>query len=216
MVRWFVLLLSIAVAGCAGRGMVARQTKDLAVKPDEALIIIMRARYVYSGVPGAPPAPGSAARPNYDPAAGLPRSVSLYDVTDEEIRFIGIIREGQRVAVSVKPGKTRLMLYSRSTDFLEANVAAGKTYYARIGADQEALGAARHAFIAMRASEIASAEFKEWDSGTTLVTRTERAEAWAERGAGSIAQKRTVGWQEWTGMPEAARKSRTLEVADGR
>src|SRR5678809_935163 len=66
----------------------------------------------------------------YQPSYGATPSVSLHDISGPQRKMVGILGIGQKLAYRAPPGKHEFMLVNKgSTDFLEANVAAGKTYY---------------------------------------------------------------------------------------
>jgi hypothetical protein len=143
-------------------------------------------------------------------------AASLFDVTDSGApKFIGIIRAHQKIVYPVGPGQHTFMVVSEAADFMQATVIGGKTYYALI---TPRMGAwkARFSFRPVRAGELDGSQFASWDRGTRVVTNTPSTLNWAQANAASVAEKRDRWWPEWSGKPESARASQTLNAEDGR
>src|SRR6185503_4856823 len=102
------LVTALTLSGCASR-MTEVQQQEPELKADEALIVFLRT----------------------DQARGY-ASVMVYDITNPEIQFIGVIEPLTKVTYSVKPGKYVFMVLATSTAFMEATVVAGKRYSAMI------------------------------------------------------------------------------------
>lgn len=54
---------------------------------------------------------------------------SLYDLTEGEPEFIGIIASGTKVTQLTTLGKRVYMVVSEAADFMEADLVGGKTYF---------------------------------------------------------------------------------------
>jgi hypothetical protein len=106
----FTLLGSLLLAGCASNPMapVADQAVQ-APSPDMAQVVFMRDAYTGKAIVS-----------------------SLYDVTDGQTRFIGVMANGTKIAHPTTPGKHTFMVVSEAADFMEADLVAGKTYYALV------------------------------------------------------------------------------------
>lgn len=203
--RFLAVGLCLLVAAC-GAVMVKQDGPPMA-NPGEALIVVMRSSF----------SAGGSSTPTFRSYTGIELSASLYDTTGADIKFIGLIGNNEKLAYSVQPGKYVLMLLAgRHTDFIEANVAAGKTYYVRVSAEADRFGVARYSFQTVRPAQFGSHDFAGWDIGTTLVTKSQKADAWAARNADSIARRRRLGWDAWSSQSPAQRASQTLQAADGR
>lgn len=57
---------------------------------------------------------------------------SVFDITDGGDSLVGIVSAGKKVAASTAPGHRRFMVIGESADFMDAELAAGKTYHARV------------------------------------------------------------------------------------
>ena len=189
------LCLSIGVAGCASRGMMAKDENPTTPTPDRAVITLMYPRQPTDFV-----------------------SVSVYDVTEPQTKFIGILENGSKIAYPVPAGKYTFMIVANSTDFLDAQVAAGKTYYAVVEQTQpHAAGLMfRYAFRAVRAAEIDSADFREINRWTPFRAKTAKADAWYGTTESSVRNRREANLPIWGVRTAAERSSRTLNVEDGR
>jgi len=193
---WALVLLSIGLAACAGPGSMMQVTAPQeapAVKADEALVVFMRSSFVGSAI-----------------------SASVFDVTGSgEPKFIGIVNNGTKVGYPVKAGEHTFMVVSEAADFLQAKVAAGRTYYAMV-TPRMGVWKARFSFRPVRGSELGGSEFAGWNSGTQYVSNTPQSRIWAASNAADISQKRTSYWSAWSSKPADERAAQTLHPEDGR
>ena len=162
-------------------------------RPDEALLVFL-----------GPEAPASL-------------SLTLYDISEPAIQFIGIVQSGRKVAYAVKPGKHIFMLLATSTDFLEANVEAGKSYYAvtTMQPSARAFGMAVYSLMPVRRAELSSSEFLRLVGGYAYVVRTARADAWYASNSASVYARRDKFLPQWSARSPKDRAARTLQVTDG-
>ena len=187
------LLIALLLGGCAGsRGGMVKATDVSPVGSGQARVIFMRLSSV-----------------------GFAIGASVYDVTGEDSKIIGIINNGSKVAYDLPPGQHTFMVVSEAADFMEATVLPGKTYYAlvtpRIGAWK-----ARFSFKPLRQADFATDEFARWDTGTSWVELGDKTRLWAERNAANIEEKRAKYWPEWSSKDLHQRESQTLNPDDGR
>ena len=112
------------------------------------------------------------------------------------------------------PGKASIVFMRPSGfgyDFMQADLEAGKTYYAlvtpRIGAWR-----ARFSLRPITASELRGKEFQEWFEECTWVETTDDARGWARQHASSVQQKKAEYLQKW----EPRTDKPTLSASDGR
>ncbi|MEN8180227.1 MAG: hypothetical protein ABFS39_16625 [Pseudomonadota bacterium] len=121
---------------------------------------------------------------------------TVFDVTNEEIKIIGILPNMKKIARYVDPGQYIFMVLGESTDYMSADLEAGKTYYARVA---ERMGAwkARFSLLPITRSELESEEGKKWVNETQFVEITDSAHAWFEKHKDSIANKHKVNYQKW-------------------
>ena len=142
-------------------------------------------------------------------------TAALFDVSDPETRFIGIIDNDTKIAHPVKPGTYTFMVVAETADFMQATFAAGHTYYAMV---TPRLGVfnARFSFRPVRQHELGGPEFYRWDSATRLETNSAESRNWAAKNAADVGSKRAQYWPEWSAKPEAQRASQSLRTEDGK
>ena len=193
----FTLLGTLLLAGCASNPMdpVADQTIPAAA-PDMAQVVFMRDAYTGKAIVS-----------------------SLYDVTDGKTQFIGVMANGTKIAYPTTPGKHTFMVVSEAADFMEADLVAGKTYYALV-TPRMGLWKARFSLWPISndpeaAHSLKSKNFKGWVEDTDLVTNSPKSLAWYERVKASIEKKRAEYWPVWQEKSADAVAERTLKPSDG-
>lgn len=193
----FTLLGTLLLAGCASNPMdpVADQTIPAAA-PDKAQVVFMRDAYTGKAIVS-----------------------SLYDVTDGKTHFIGVMANGTKIAYPTTPGKHTFMVVSEAADFMEADLVAGKTYYALV-TPRMGLWKARFSLWPISndpeaAHSLKSKNFKGWVEDTDLVTNSPKSLAWYERVKASIEKKRAEYWPVWQEKSADAVAERTLKPSDG-
>ena len=193
----FTLLGTLLLAGCASNPMdpVADQTIPAAA-PDKAQVVFMRDAYTGKAIVS-----------------------SLYDVTDGKTQFIGVMANGTTIAYPTTPGKHTFMVVSEAADFMEADLVAGKTYYALV-TPRMGLWKARFSLWPISndpeaAHSLKSKNFKGWVEDTDLVTNSPKSLAWYERVKASIEKKRAEYWPVWQEKSADAVAERTLKPSDG-
>ena len=137
-----------------------------AAKPDQALVVFMRSTFLGSAI-----------------------GASVFDVSGKDTRFVGLVNNGTKIGYYVPPGEHTFMVVSEAADFMQANLAAGKTYYALV-TPRMGLWKARFSLKPVRGSELGGTEFAGWDSGTQFVVNSSESQAWAAAHGADIAQKR--------------------------
>ncbi len=81
------------------------------------------------------PEPDKAVMVFYRPGImGAAFSSPVFDITDDVPVLVGILTAGHRVAYSSPPGRRRFLVASETVKALDADLAAGKVYYARVTA----------------------------------------------------------------------------------
>lgn len=196
-----ILLMSfLGISLCFGRDVMVNSNRSLIPDPDRALIVIMRIN----------PSFGRALwTDDYN------QSISIFDVSGEDSKLLGILKQGRKISYDVAPGEYTLMVVGESADFMQVTVAAGKTYYVLMNSR---LGnwKARFSFRPLRQKDLESSAFAKWDAGTELVELTPEAVAWAEKHAADIAKKRERYWSDWTSKSAEKRAAQIMNVEDGR
>ena len=144
---------------------------------------------------------------------------SLYDVTDEDIKYIGVINNGTKVAYTTEPGKYVFMVVSEAADFLRADLAPGKNYFSMV---TPRMGAWKARFSLWPIKKDPSAEFNlgmpefdRWVEKTKLVKNSEKSKAWYEKNKESVKAKYEKYWLVWETKSERNLFKRTLSREDG-
>ena len=193
----FTLLGTLLLAGCASNPMdpVADQTVQPPA-PGMSQVVFMRDAYTGKAIVS-----------------------SLYDVTDGKTQFIGVMANGTKIAHPATPGKHTYMVVSEAADFMEADLVAGKTYYALV-TPRMGLWKARFSLWPISndpeaSHSLKSKNFKEWVEDTEMVTNSPKSLAWYERVKASVEKKRAEYWPVWQEKSADAVAERTLKPTDG-
>lgn len=187
----------LLLAGCASNPMQVSSTTT--VEPPAAAksqVVFMRDTFVGSAI-----------------------SASLYDVTADEPVFIGIINNGTKVVYEATPGKHRYMVVSEAADFMEADLAASKTYYSMV-TPRMGMWKARFSLWPVKTSagaEISSTsqDFINSQKNTKVANTTDKAKAWFQSNKSSVIEKQKEYLTVWQQKSQADLAKRTLSPEDG-
>lgn len=187
---WLILMVPVVLSACGGAQMTPA-TEPPQIRGGESMVVFMRAS-----------------------ALGGAVAASVFDVTTEDTKFVGLVNYGTKYAHPVKPGNYTFMVIGESADFMQATVLPGRTYYAlvtpRIG-----VWKARFSFKPIRQSEVGGSEFASWTSSTKYMLNSAETTSWAAQNANDINSKRKEYWPEWNAKPANQRESQTLRAEDG-
>lgn len=179
--------LLLAASSPAFAGKMKKATEPLAAPTDKATIVFIR--------------PGKF--------VGAAIAVPVFDTTQDEAKFIGIIDPGAKFAYTVPEGEhlfaTTIFGGQAGVRLYKANVAAGKTYYFRAHIIDGIWG-----LEPVRSSALGGDEFHKWDKKTKLTINSEKTLAWGESNKDK-ATERVRALKSETIAPE-----NTLNVEDGR
>lgn len=196
-IRILSILSTLIFAGCASNPMQISSSQNVEkAKPDESQVVFLRSSFVGSAI-----------------------NASLYDVTDEQTKYLGIISNGTKIAYRTAPGKHTFMVVSEAADFMEADLLPGKTYYSIV---TPRMGAWKARFSMWPIRNDAStryhtemAEFNKWVSSTKLVTNSEKSKTWYENNKDSVKSKQLEYWPVWQKKSSEDLAERTLNPQDG-
>lgn len=191
------LLGAVLLSGCAGNPM--QTVSNPTVQPsaaDQAQVVFMRSANT-----------------------GKLNGASVYDVTQGQTRFVGILNNETKIAYPTTPGKHTFMVVSEAADFMDAELVAGKTYYALV-TPRMGLWKARFSLWPVGRQADApysqqSSDFKDWVADTDLVTNSPKSLAWFEQNKADIEDKRHEYWPVWQKKSAADLAKRTLKADDG-
>lgn len=136
----------------------------------------------------------------------------LATVYDGE-EYIGTVPANSKFAYQTEPGEHMFMVIGESADFMKAELAANKTYYARVAA-RMGLWKARFSFIPYNKEEPAS-ELEAWINDTKLMTPNEKGTSWAAENAVSIKEKHDEYLPQWQQKDPNAQAKQTLFAESG-
>ncbi|HYG85294.1 MAG TPA: hypothetical protein VD978_03465 [Azospirillum sp.] len=178
---------ALLLSGCASKHMV-EITEPAAVAspaPDKSTLVFLRPS-VFGGAIQSP----------------------VFDVTDGTPQFIGIVSASTKLAYVTPPGKRRLMVVGENAGFLDADLGAARTYYARVD-PQMGLWKARFALEPVPASNSALTE--QLDS-CKWVGSGQSAADWARENMSSVKAKMADYLPDWEKQPTKP----NLRPEDGR
>ncbi|MGJ8662125.1 MAG: hypothetical protein ACSHWU_00685 [Marinicella sp.] len=144
---------------------------------------------------------------------------TIYEVTDGEIKFIGIMSNKRKITYKTTPGKHTFMVVSEAADFMEAELDAGKTYYSiitpRMGAWK-----ARFSLWPIRNDGTTkfntdSKDFKKWMKKAKDHKPAEKDFKWFEKHRANVAEKMEKYWPVWQEKTAEDLAERTLNADDG-
>lgn len=160
----FSAVMMIFLGGCASEHMISIPAPPVASAPapDKATVVFLRPSIIGGAIQS-----------------------SVFDVTGET-RLVGIVSAGRMLAHVTEPGSRRFMVIGENADFLEADLVAGRVYYARVE-PRMGMWKARFALVplAANASDLASDL-----ASCTWVDNTPASWRWAQENKPSIEEKR--------------------------
>lgn len=191
-------LLALLVTGCVTTSddMVRSATLAPTPEPDKALVVFMRPSNYGGGI-----------------------QASVYEASQPQEQFIGIVSANTKVAYQAEPGKHLFMVIGENADFVNATLDAGKTYYILVS-PRMGMWKARFSLLPIHDDTAAkyslrSQDFREWQAGTHFVERSPAADAWYRANAASIAEKRASYMVRWNGASAEQQAELTVLPADG-
>lgn len=190
-----VSLLLLVLSGCASSPHmkpVPEDQADYILSPDKAQIIFMR-----------PSTFGGAVQS------------SVFEVRTDKDKLVGIVSAQTKVRYIVEPGTHMFMAIGESADFMKANVAAGKTYYALV-TPRMGMWKARFSLKPIKMDQLSSEDFKDWNESTSFVQNTDASYRWAAENWQSIQSKKGEYFkEEWSELSETEKQELTLDDQDG-
>ena len=180
-----ILLSAIAVvlSACAGSTEYMRELNDSDVtytpNANEAIVVFMR--------------------PSSD---GWAIQATVFEVTTEENELVGIVPAQKKLAHRTKPGRHLFMVTSEAADFMQAELEAGKIYYATVN---PRIGFTVRFSLAAVPKEIEPTKLEQWKNGCKWVETTGKTYVWASEKAYSFQQLREAYIDKWESKPEHAK-----------
>lgn len=185
---------TVVLTGCAGTVKNMKEVTDevTAVKPrqDEAVVVFMRP----SGL-------------------GFAIQSSVYEIKNDAPSLVGIVAAKTKVAQRVPAGKHLYMVIGENADFMTADLAPNKTYYAYVS-PRMGMWKARFVLEPKTSTDLAATDFKNDYNECRLVETTDESQAWMAENLNSIKSKRAEYYKDWLQKPAEERLQLRLE--DGR
>lgn len=143
--------------------------------------------------------------------------MSIADVTGPTATLVGIIEPGSKVLHRVKPGQYLFMLNYTQASFLQADVAAGKTYYVAINKDvPTGRFSVMNRYTMVAVSDVSELLFSRAERNAAAVTKSAKADVWFAPRAKAFAVKKEKFLPAWTSMPASEKAQYTLQPSHGR
>jgi hypothetical protein len=195
------LLLAAAIAvpvllmGCASVMREASSQTITPPAPEKAKIVFMRSSMVAAAI-----------------------GCDLFEVVNGELRYIGQLPTGNKVAYETTPGDKVFMAYGTAADFMLAKVVAGRTYYVIVRPNWGTGGFAPTPIRQVDSihPDQSSKEFQEWTTGTKLIEPTDGTQAWFAENKSRMQVVYTDYWSRFQRKNEQEKAERTLLPQDGR
>jgi hypothetical protein len=180
----------VLLSGCASMMRDAPSQAISTPTPNKAKVVFMRSSMVAGAI-----------------------GCELFEVVNGELKLIGQLPTGNKVAYETTPGKKVFMAYGTAADFMLAEVSAGKTYYSIVRPNW---GTGGFAPTPIRQSDLKSKEVQEWVSGTKLIEADPKAaEAWLAENKQRLQGIYTDYWARFERKNLQEKFERTLLPPDG-
>lgn len=187
-----LLLAAVGLGGCAGSSEHMREVADQGVQyvPEQgqALVVFMRPSRL-----------------------GFAIQSSVFDVTEQPPRFVGIVPAGAKVAYSSDAGRRIFMVVGESADFMAADLTPDKTYHALV-TPRMGVWKARFSLQPVTGADQAGGNFADWNGSTRWVENLPSALKWADDNMTSVVQKHDEYMPKW----QSKSVKPMLRATDGR
>jgi hypothetical protein len=139
---------------------------------------------------------------------------TVFDITDGDNKFIGIVSAKTKVPYRTEPGKRMFMVIGESADFLEANLGPEKTYYVLVR-PRMGMWKARFSMSPIRKADQAGQKFQDWLTKCQFMANTDASYQWARENDISVTKKREKYLPAWEAKSTADKYEATLLEGDG-
>lgn len=129
---------------------------------------------------------------------------TVFDVTGDKMELIGVVPNMKKLVYSVDPGQYTFMVLGETTDYISADVEAGKSYYARV---VQRMGAwkARFSLVPIQRSDFSNEKVQKWLTSTQYVKPNDKLDDWFAKHKESIVNKHQVNFKKWMSKEETKR-----------
>lgn len=186
----------LVLAGCQSSLMTRSSGTPVTVSPDDATVVFLR-----------PSSFGGAIQS------------SVYDVTGGTTTFGGVVSAKTQVSMQLPAGQHLLMVVAENSDFLDATLTSGKTYYVLVK-PRMGMWKARFSLIPIHNDpsskyNLQSSDFAHWKAESQPVVKTPAADAWYQQHRADIDAKRLDYLKKWNRMAPQDKAVLTLHAQDG-
>jgi hypothetical protein len=182
--------MAVLVSGCASGLMREAPNQQVSQPgPKTAKVVFMRSSMVAAAI-----------------------GCDLFEVVGGDLKFIGQLPTGNKVVYETTPGKKVFMAYGTAADYMLAELAPGKTYYAIVRPNWGTGG-----FAPTPIRDLKSAEAKEWISGTKLLEVGDQKEvdAWLAENKQRLQGIHAEYWSRFERKSDTEKAERTMLPIDG-
>lgn len=142
----------------------------------------------------------------------------LFEVENGQLKFIGQLPTGNKIAWETTPGRKVYMAYGNAADFMIADVRAGRTYYSIVRPNWGTGGFAPTPIRRNNTGEysVNSPQFKDWSNTTLLEVKSQQeAQKWFEENKAKFQQIYADYWNRFETKGPNEKAERTLNPDDG-
>ena len=128
--------------------------------------------------------------------------------------FVGIVSAETKVLYEAEPGYHLFMVIGENADFMQAHLAAGKTYYVLV-TPRMGWWKARFSLKPIHKQDLNSEDFKDWFESTEWYENTNDSHQWAVENWESIQEKKADYIEDWEAKSDTDKAALTLQDSDG-
>lgn len=177
---FFLVALGLFASGCGTIRYMKEMPAGSAVptpKPGKAMVVFMR-------------------------AGGVGQSIgsSVFEIRNDNPELVGLVASNTKVAYDVDPGKRLFMVISETADYMSADLAPNRTYYAFV-TPRMGVWRARFSLAAVNKSGNMVQAAQNCLKDCRLVEKTPEADNWARANMSDIRAKHTDVYPRWNQKP---------------
>lgn len=188
----------LILTGCGGSSsLMVKSSPQTVPAPDPAMatIVFMRSSFVGGAV-----------------------NVELFEIENGNLKFIGSLPNGTKIAHRTTPGSKTYMAFGAVADYmLTDNLAGGQTYYVIVRPNWGSGGFAPTPVRKEGPSDytMKAKEFKSWISNKLIQPKPQESEKWFEKTRAKYEKIHQEFWPRFQEKTSDQKKERTLTTADG-
>lgn len=176
----FVAVLALLATGCGTVRYMKEMPAGSAVqapKPGKAIVVFMRST-----------------------ALGAAIGASVFEIRNDNPELVGLVANNTKVVYEVDPGRRLFMVVSESADYMSADLAPNRTYYAFVDPRMGAFRA-RFSLAAVNRDGKRSQAAKNCLKDCRLVENTPESLGWASANMSDIRSKHAANYPRWNQKP---------------